>query len=404
MQKIKQLSDFFQITKEYSNSFFYRGENMDFGDTSCVATAVRDSLSYDRYSERMEQFDRSIHEQALFDRPELMLPYAQHSGLATKLLDVTSNPLVALYFACQQSKDKSDGYIYVFDDYADVTDILEKHPKFDIEMELSMHLEMIQRQIFENKVISFPNDKLNLFGKCIEQYRNTYLQGGYSKHSVGRGVSKEDSLFLEKHNKLKNLLTDIRNQLIQICSNSEDMKKNLLPINYTEDTPSIDFIHPYQENRYEYYNKQYEAFDIEVREYLISLECLVAFINDKSPVGNLAGMITLDDLTMDFLPNFLYKPVLTFKRGLNQQSFFFLQTLFDKHELNLLDGTTMELSHYIPRQLMKCQANHKYRITVDAESKNNILVELDRVGVNKANMFVDADSIADYIMNTTNNS
>ena len=398
MQKIKQLSDFFQITKEFSNSFFYRGENMDFGDTSCVATAVRDSLSYDRYSERMEQFDRSIREKALFDRPELMLPYAQHSGLATKLLDVTSNPLVALYFACQQTKDKSDGYIYVFDDYADVTDILEKHPKFDIETELLMHLEMIQRQIFEDEVISFPNDKLNLFGKCIEQYRNTYLQGGYSKHSIGRGVSKEDSLFLEKHNKLKNLLTDIRNQLIQICSNSESMQKSLLPINYTENTSSIDFIHPYQKNRYEYYNKQYEAFDIEVREYLISLECLVAFINGKSPVGNLASVVPLGNLTMDFLPNLLYRPILTFKRGLSQQSSFFLQTLFDKHELNILDGASMELSHHLPRQLLKCQANYKYKITIDGEAKKGILLELDRIGVNQASMFGDADNIADYIM------
>lgn len=402
MESIKQLSEFLQYTKEFPNSYFYRGENMDYGDTSCVATAVRDSFSYDMYSKRMEQFDRSIREQALFDKPDLMLPFAQHSGLYTKLLDVTSNPLVALFFACQQAQDNSDGYIYVFDDYADVTDILEKYPKFDIETELLTHLEMIKRQLFEDEVISFPNDKLHLLGKCIEQYRNKYLRGGYSKHSIGRGVSKEDSLFLEKYNKLKDILTEIRNILIQICSNSESMQKSLLPINFTEKTPSIDFIHPYQTNRYKYYNEQYDVFDVEVKEYLISLECIVAFINDKSPAGNLAGRIPLNDLTMDFLPNLLYKPILTFKRGLSQQSFFFLQTLFDKHELNVLDGATMELSHHIPRQLIKCQANYSFKIAIDGESKNNILAELDRIGVNKASMFGDADSIADYVMNIEN--
>lgn len=58
----------------------------------------------------------------------------------------------------------------------------------------------------------------------------------------------------------------------------------------------------------------------------------------------------------------------------------------------------MELSHHLPRQLLKCQANYKYKITIDGEAKKGILLELDRIGVNQASMFGDADNIADYIM------
>lgn len=419
MNKIKSISEFLDCTSGFPKTYFYRGETIDYGESACVAKAIRDDENYDMYSKRIDLFDRTIRENGLFDKPDLLIPFAQHSGLPTKLLDVTSNPLVSLYFACQPANEIVDGYVYIFDDYADATDILEKYPRFDLEIELLRHLDMLDlpkplfmhhtlseqgETDYKKEYTSVEHEELNAFGTCIERYRNQHLFGGYSKHSVGRGTSKENSPFINKSKKLSMQLIKIKNWITNISSNNESMQNIILPANYKNDPPAIDFIHPYQEKRYTYYNDQYKEFDSEVKEYLVSLECLIAFINNKSPIKNLATQYPLADLTMDFLPNLLYRPVLTFKRGLSQQSAFFLQSLFDKHEVNIMNGEQItDIYMKIPRKMFRSQANYCQKIIIDGNSKEIILSELDKMGVNKATMFGDADSIADYLMKTNHN-
>jgi hypothetical protein len=76
----------------------------------------RRRLARERDVESMDDWDVLIH--------------AQHYGLATRLLDWTTNPLFALWFACSDYSSPSDGFIYslIANDSALLDPMMEKDP------------------------------------------------------------------------------------------------------------------------------------------------------------------------------------------------------------------------------------------------------------------------------------
>ena len=361
---IRNLSEFLQAIDDHLylstdiSSMMLRGESQKF-DTR-LASIFRNPGAFGQLSQMLDTFQRDTYRLFSAHDSQALMALGQHYGLKTQLLDITNQPLTALYFATKEAA--GDGYIYTFDPYFQL-DISELYP---LNRSITLNDLFLNDPIITKALISKIKSQTTL---CLGANFSGIL-GGIQKFL--RELPRELHVFLGGTT-LK--IYDLEKALNSFMQNE-----------YSEDGYLSLITNPLIKTDLNLIFRQLDVniFAIDSFEQVpILYVALVIFILSELSKVRLNDW-SMNSKCLNFLPQFFYQPLLDDSRVNLQKGQFFVQ-------LPLISTGHIYFVQSVPE---------RYTFRIPEENKAQVSKELQLLGINEKTIFGDPDHIAEYINNT----
>ncbi|WP_418577820.1 FRG domain-containing protein [Hungatella sp.] len=348
-EKISSLTEYVNVVKKYDlRNQYFRGENQKYSNIcSCL---VRDYFPKENgvglihtYSKLLRGYYQEIGYELNKMQEENFLAFSQHHGLKTNLIDFTTAPLVALYFACERKMyDVNSGYVYILNEKEtiDASGFLQE---FSIKDHTFYN---VFSRLFYNQP-----DVVTSFKNLFEGYPDV-LTDKYPYNLVRNMIEQIKSYpYFEKSNSYLREREQCEKSLDGFLKIPQIIQSYLPDFNVLGGMRLVEYI-----------------------------ALLLMFFDDlRSCQLNIPS-----NMPFPTIPYFMYKTPLKFDRIKNQCGVFLYQGFVD-YEIECGKCRGLMIQKIIPS------------MTIQIENQKEIMNELDLVGINKRYIYGDFDNTAQYI-------